>query len=84
MFYIGYIWKHEKIFLSEIIRPTVLIFGMSHHLVDLNALGEAKNFMTCSSMNKPFNEILILIAKAQTSLPIHAVLSQPLHLLIAI
>ena len=27
--------KHEKIFLSETIWPTALIFGMYHHLVDL-------------------------------------------------
>ena len=27
--------KHEKIFLSETIRPRALIFGMSHHLVDV-------------------------------------------------
>ena len=25
--------KHEKIFLSETIRPRALIFGMKHHLV---------------------------------------------------
>ena len=30
------IWgKHEKIFLSETLRPRALIFGMQHHLVDL-------------------------------------------------
>ena len=33
--------KHEKIFLSETIRPRAMIFGMLHHLVDY-ALG-AKN-----------------------------------------
>ena len=27
--------KHGKIFLSEIIRPRALIFGLLHHLVDL-------------------------------------------------
>ena len=27
--------KHEKIFLSETVRPRALIFGMNHHLVDL-------------------------------------------------
>ena len=27
--------KHEKIFLSKVIRPRALIFGMMHHLVDL-------------------------------------------------
>ena len=26
--------KHEKIFLSETIRPRTMILGMSHHLVD--------------------------------------------------
>ena len=26
--------KHEKIFLSETIRPRALIFGMKHHIVD--------------------------------------------------
>ena len=26
--------KHEKIFLSESIRPRAMIFGMEHHLVD--------------------------------------------------
>ena len=26
--------KHEKIFLSENIRPRAMIFGMLHHLVD--------------------------------------------------
>ena len=31
-FYIG---KHAKIFLSETTRPSVLAFGMKHHLVDL-------------------------------------------------
>ena len=36
MFYIGlYRQKHEKIFLSETIRPRALIFGIKHHLVDL-------------------------------------------------
>ena len=36
MFHIGlYSEKHELIFLSEIIRPRALIFGMKHHLVDL-------------------------------------------------
>ena len=36
MFNIGlYSEKHEKIFLSETIRPRVLIFGISFHLVDL-------------------------------------------------
>ena len=27
--------KHEKIFFSETIRPTALIFGMEQHSVDL-------------------------------------------------
>ena len=27
--------KHDKIFLSEPIRPIAFIFGMRHHLVDL-------------------------------------------------
>ena len=36
MFYIGlYREKLGKIFLSETIRPRVLIFGMLHHLVNL-------------------------------------------------
>ena len=36
MFYIGLYWeKHEKIFLSETIRPRALIFSMLHHLVNL-------------------------------------------------
>ena len=35
MFYIGlYSEKLEKIFLSAIIRPKVLIFGIQHHLVN--------------------------------------------------
>ena len=35
MFYIGlYREKHEKIFLSETIRPRALIFDMRHHLID--------------------------------------------------
>ena len=37
MFYIGlYREKYEKIFLSETTRPRVMIFGMKHHLVNLN------------------------------------------------
>ena len=28
--------KHEKVFLSETTRPRALIFGMKHHLVNLN------------------------------------------------
>ena len=36
-FYIGfYREKNEKIFLSETTRLWALIFGMKHHLVDLN------------------------------------------------
>ena len=36
MFYIGLCSeKQENIFLSEIIKPRFLIFGMKHHLVDL-------------------------------------------------
>ena len=36
MFYVGLLREnHEKIFLSETIRPIALIFGMKHHLVDL-------------------------------------------------
>ena len=36
MLYIGlFREKHEKIFLSETTRPRALIFGMKHHLVDL-------------------------------------------------
>ena len=39
MFNMGlYRERHEKIFLSETIRPRVLIFGMKHHLVDLYQL----------------------------------------------
>ena len=48
--YIGlYIYreKHEKIFLSETIRPRALIFGMLHHLVDLNQVGS--NYITWAS-----------------------------------
>ena len=33
MLYIGlYREKHEKIFLSETIRPRAMIFGIEHHL----------------------------------------------------
>ena len=36
MFYIGlYRENMKKIFLSETIRPRLLIFGIKHHLVDL-------------------------------------------------
>ena len=36
MFYIGlYCEKLEKFFLSKTIRPSVLIFGMYYHLLDL-------------------------------------------------
>ena len=45
MFYIGlYREKHEKIFLSETIRPRALIFGILHHPGPLAGSHEIKGF----------------------------------------
>ena len=49
--------KHEKIFLSETIRPRAMIFGMQHHLVDCapgvkNGLAPGVTYLTLAYIGK--------------------------------